>query len=403
MDEFPTKNDKGELDDEDSRDKLQNIFVECDTTGDGYLAYHEFLFWFPVRPKPLQLTQHFDQQLRTQLCDKFGNVTEAFMALDVDGDNRLSRQDLMQGLHEAGIYKEQFADSKSRTELESKIDGLIRRAGVANKDFIDYYDFIVRFGLDVKADGKWVYQERTAKKKAKPFEDLADRWRELLPKSKWFGRGGIRNSILLYDESGKGEMPRRQFIEALRDGLMMGEKLQDADINLPSGLIANKPWTTEPQDKEAKDKNGNKVEPTINVDKFFAEFIDVYFERDKVLYDVLLVQNRWLDMQMAFKACSSVVAEDVELEEKRKQLEELRSDRSAANQEEQIRQLEIHIRQLEKTQEKSEDRTLISKKDFAQALQTLVEKSKLTDRERNMIIHCCEADKCFNQKGRYKG
>ena len=72
---------------------------------------------------------------------------------------------------------------------------------------------------------------------------------------------------------------------------------------------------------------------------------------------------------MAFKACSSVVAEDVEIEEKRKQLERIRSDRSVANQDEKVRELEVSIRQLESAQEAAEDRTLISKKDFAQALQ----------------------------------
>lgn len=406
MDEFPIKNDRGEADEEESRERLATIFNECDTTGDGFLAYHEFLFWFPVRPKPLQLSQPFDQQLRAKLCAKFGNVTEAFMELDMDGDNRLSRDDLIRGLQKAGIYAEQFAEDKSRKELEGKLEGLVQRAGVANANYIDYYDFIVRFGLDVKADGRWVYKERSLKKKAKPFEDLADRWRELLPKSKWFGRGGIRHSIMRYDESGKGEIPRRQFVEALRDGLMMGEKLVDADLYSSNGFIVNKPWTTEPKDKEAKDKHGNKLEPTINVEKFFSDFLDVYFERDKVLYDVLLVQNRWLDMQTAFRACSSVLADDPELEDKRRELEKLKSGATnVANRETKIAEISRAITELEKFQNDKGaiERTLISKKDFANALQTLVEKSRLTDRERNVIIMCCELDKCFIQKGRYKG
>ena len=46
---------------------------------------------------------------------------------------------------------------------------------------------------------------------------------------------------------------------------------------------------------------------------------------------------------------------------------------------------------------------LISKSDFGNALQALVEKSKLTDRERQVIIQCCETEHCFVTKGRYVG
>ena len=38
-----------------------------------------------------------------------------------------------------------------------------------------------------KADGKWVYTTDNIKASNKPYEDLASRWRALMPPSKWRG------------------------------------------------------------------------------------------------------------------------------------------------------------------------------------------------------------------------
>ena len=351
---------------------LRKLFEHCNSSGDGYLAYHEFLFRFPVRPKPLQLTVPFDQELRSELRKQFPSVTEAFMALDMDHDNRLSTKDIMDGLATNKIWTAKFADDRLRKQLEEAVAGLVSRAATTDKEHIDYYDFIVRFGLDTKADGRWVYKERTDKKFARPFEDLAKRWRDLLPKSKWHGRGGIKNTLTRYDDSKTGSMSKRQFSEALRDGLLMGESLSDAkDLNAEKGgFIVGRPWTTEPKDKDAVDKNGNKAEPTIDIDKFMSHFIDVYFERDKVLYDVLLVKNRWVDMQQAFKTCSSVSGN------------KNRSGETGG----------VVI-----------EANLITKADFGHALQGLVERGKLTEMERKIVIECCEHDKCFLESGKYVG
>ena len=59
-------------------------------------------------------------------------------------------------------------------------------------------------------------------------------------------------------------------------------------------LLRSMPWLT------TVNKSGEKLDdPTVNVDKFVQLFLEGgYFERDFALYDVLLVQNRWLDMQV---------------------------------------------------------------------------------------------------------
>ncbi len=36
-------------------------------SGDGFLAYHEFIFHFPIRAKPVAPVVAFDQQLRAEL------------------------------------------------------------------------------------------------------------------------------------------------------------------------------------------------------------------------------------------------------------------------------------------------------------------------------------------------
>ena len=70
-------------------------------------------------------------------------------------------------------------------------------------------------------------------------------------------------------------------------------------------LLRSMPWLT------TVNKSGEKLDdPTVNVDKFVQLFLEGgYFERDFALYDVLLVQNRWLDMQVC--VCQSEAAGSV--------------------------------------------------------------------------------------------
>ena len=46
----------------------------------------------------------FEKELREQLLLKFDNITDAFVGLDVDNDNKLKRQDFLEGLRKYGIW-----------------------------------------------------------------------------------------------------------------------------------------------------------------------------------------------------------------------------------------------------------------------------------------------------------
>ena len=65
---------------------------------------------------------------------------------------------------------------------------------------------------------------------------------------------------------------------------------QKDDLDSKEGFIHGKPWTTEDPLAASGVVGIGAKEPMIHVDLFFREFLDVYFEEDKTLYDVLLVQ-----------------------------------------------------------------------------------------------------------------
>ena len=46
----------------------------------------------------------FEKELREQLLLKFDNITDAFVGLDVDNDNKLKRQDFLEGLRKHDIW-----------------------------------------------------------------------------------------------------------------------------------------------------------------------------------------------------------------------------------------------------------------------------------------------------------
>ena len=243
-------------------------------------------------------------------------------------------------------------------------------------------------------------------------------WHRCLPKSKWWGRGGIKATLMRYKDtsarmlatgtgSGSGfKMGKRAFCEALRDGLMMGDKLKQSDVDDKDGFIHSKPWTTE--DPHSKEADGSPKEPIIDVDMFCRDFLDVYFEDERCLYDVLLVQNRWHDLRSAFKACSYTLVQDPEIENIETEIKRLQADESMSSEdkERQLAEKEIQRSRLVEEAKKDKDidqNAVISKNEFGAALQKLVEKGTLTDRERAVIIRVCERDRRFVQQGRYIG
>ena len=95
---------RGEEDEDEARVKpLVQLFQAVNMSGDGYMAYHEFLLRFTIRPKPLEQSHSFDKQLRAALLDKFNNITDAFVGLDIDFDNRLNREDFIKGFEKHQI------------------------------------------------------------------------------------------------------------------------------------------------------------------------------------------------------------------------------------------------------------------------------------------------------------
>ncbi len=77
---------------------LQRLFRRADGDGDGFLAYHEFLARYGVKPVMRQALS-VDGKIRDLLKKKFQTSSmEAFQALDVDQDGRLSLLDLREGL-----------------------------------------------------------------------------------------------------------------------------------------------------------------------------------------------------------------------------------------------------------------------------------------------------------------
>ena len=104
-------------------------------------------------------------------------------------------------------------------------------------------------------------------------------------------------------------------------------------------------------------------EPLLDVPSFMQSFAGVYFEREMVLFEVLLVQNRWLDLRHECDACGFVEAPGAD---------------GAA-------------------------RRYISKADFSSALKRLVDRGKIKDVERVAVIAKAEADGCFEAAGEMVG
>eukprot|EP00961_Rhodomonas_salina_P058530 786470-Rhodomonas_salina.3 len=70
------------------------------------------------------------------------------------------------------------------------------RVDLDRDNYIDFHEFLVRFGLDFKSDGRWVYKEEGAKKADKPTappEVLL--FKRLLRSSRWHGRGGVLRTL----------------------------------------------------------------------------------------------------------------------------------------------------------------------------------------------------------------
>lgn len=129
------------------------LFRRADMDGDGFLAYHEFLSRYGVRPK-MRTAVAMDERIKAAIRKKYPNSSmQAFAALDVDKDGRLSREDVKRGL----------ATDLGLKLSDAEVDMLVSRADFDGDGHMDYYEFIVRFGLEFQAEGKWVYKTAETK------------------------------------------------------------------------------------------------------------------------------------------------------------------------------------------------------------------------------------------------
>ena len=343
--------------DSDHNEKISRIFDYCDSIGDGFIAYHEFLFNFEIRPKAIYPRPLFDQKLRSAMLKKFGrNITEAFRALDHDRDNRLSREDLKQTLTS---NFDNFADEK----IDEDIESLFKRSASIDGMYIDYYDFIVHFGLDSKTDGRWIFKSADELQESGGKDDsielAVNLFREKLPASKWFGRGGIELTLRKFDTNLKGSLTRKTFKIALQEGLKMGDELSDEEIDI---FMKKKDGTKQQWCDLEKDDLGKFTILSLNIRRFIQSFVDVYFDTEKVLFDVLLVQNRWPDLLQLLNTYPCVIEDNLQGEVR-----------------------------------------LISKADFCSALQVMVDNRSIKANERQSIIKKLDEDKCFQMHAKYIG
>jgi len=136
----------------------------------------------------MRLAITVDQRVRDMLRRKFpDSLSKAFESMDARGDRRLSADDLMEGLNRLDpaldITREEAA-------------ALVARVDTDGEGQIGFEEFVVRFGLDFKAEGRWEYKpagQETESANKDPEEVKA--FRREMPASKWFGRGGVQRTL----------------------------------------------------------------------------------------------------------------------------------------------------------------------------------------------------------------
>jgi Ca2+-binding EF-hand superfamily protein len=321
----------GHGDEEQRLDLIKKIFDRADGSGDGHVAYHEFLYNFDVKPKMSQ-SSALERAVRDFLRDKFpGSITAAFQALDRDEDNKLSKQDLRDGLRALGMVIE-----------DQGIDALMKRADYDEDNHIDYLEFLVRFGLETKAQGKWEYKPLEKPTIAVQEADAAKPLRSRVLPSRWHGRGGIASILRRFDSDKDGKLTRREFESALKDGL--GMDISQDELDAIAGQTDKSYW------------DAKKLR--LDAEKFVKMFVEVHCQPELILYNVLLVRNRWLDLQHVFESFGSAG---------------------------------------------SEESPLISKAEFNSALQRLVDQGVMDTAERTTIIRKTVEDGRFETLGRHVG
>ena len=161
------------------------LMQRADVDGDGYLAYHEFLGRFGVKPhmrQALVLQEKISFELQRKFPD---SMQKGFDQMDFNKDQRLDLDDLKKGIRDILKIK------CSEDEMSAFLDRLKTETGGA----LDFQQFLVRFGLTFKSEGRWEYTKEKKAEVVKEKEEIKI-FRRNMKASKWFGRGGIKAVLL---------------------------------------------------------------------------------------------------------------------------------------------------------------------------------------------------------------
>ena len=319
---------------------LEKVFSSVDVNGDGFMDYHDFVTKFKIKRKRF-IHGSIDSDIRNLLRSKFpASITEAFHALDLDQDNRLSRDDFRQGLSKIG-----------KIISDSELDFLMRRSDLDHDSFVDYDEFILRFGLEAEQPGRWVYKVEEPPPPSLVEKEHAGIFKAHMHGSKWWGRGGIIHFLSRFDGNLDGKLECREgqheFKAALvdtRDGLGMAGLTDDYIAALLGGAKMDKPYCI-------------PATCSLDIQKFGTFFVDLHFDREKEFFKLLLVENKWLDLMDACDSMSTV----------------------------------------------SGNQRLISKADLASCLQVLVDQGTIRAEDRKVVIDTCIGEELFIKEGMFAG
>eukprot|EP00960_Hanusia_phi_P053841 762476-Hanusia_phi.AAC.2 len=192
------------------------LFKRTDLDGDGYLAYHEFLTRFGVKPV-LRLTQGFERKVSEALRKHYSDsLHKAFVDMDEDKDGILRKEEFKHGTQKY---------LRMQDVRDEDIESLFQTA--ENRELIlDFHEFVVRFGIDYKSEGRWVFTTDTKGREQHTVPERVKLFRRNMPPSKWYGRGGVMNILSNFCQRGT---LRRKLV-------LLAERCQGLDSQ-GSGLI----------------------------------------------------------------------------------------------------------------------------------------------------------------------
>jgi len=233
------------------------LMRRADVDGDGFLAYHEFLARYGVRPQMRQAIQ-VEKQISTALQIHFpDSLQKAFDQMDQNKDRKLDNEDLRRGITE--VLKLKFTDDE--------IGSFLAKLQVENDSQMDFEQFLVRFGLDFKSAGRWEYKSEKKTVDTNKDPEEVKLFRRSMKAAKWFGRGGIKAVLLRFTILGamRGKTKESKWLK-LRD--------KCARAHQTSGNATDTITVSQFQDCM---KGSSGVDPNIT-DIQWRQFVEKYIE-----------------------------------------------------------------------------------------------------------------------------